>query len=85
MEAFAVAMKRQLPSIHPISLLLSPHLSTVIAANAVTRAMWEKQEVRLKLLQKKYETFTFRMLSLSDILKERGTDNGNQLPNFYYR
>ena len=85
MEAFAVATKRQLPSCHPIFQILSPHLRSVIAANALTREMMEKQESRLKLLQKKYKTFTFRMLSLPGILKERGTDNSNQLPNFYYR
>ena len=85
MEAFTVATKRQLPSSHPVFQLLAPHLGTVIAANALTREMWKKQEGRLKLLQMNYKTFTFRMLSLPDILKERGTDNVNQLPNFYYR
>ena len=82
MEAFAVSMRRQLPSMHPIFQLLSPHLNMAMAANSVTKEMLKG---RLKLLQKKYKAFKFGMLSLPEILKERGVDNGNQLPNFHYR
>ena len=86
MEAFAVAMKRQLPSIHPIFQLLSPHLNSVMADNIVTNEMLETQEgSHLKLVQKSYKAFKFGMLSLPEMLKERGVDNGDKLPNFYYR
>jgi len=85
MEAFAVAMRRQLPSIHPIFQLLFPHLNTIVEANAVTREMFKIQVDHLKLLHKMYKAFKFGMLSLPEILKERGVDNGDKLPNFYYR
>ena len=85
MEAFAVAMRRQLPSIHPIFQLLFPHLNTIVEANAVTREMFKIQVDHLKLVQKTYKVFRFGMLSLPEMLKERGVDNGDKLPNFYYR
>lgn len=85
MEAFAVAMKRQLPSIHPIFQLLHPHLCTVTTSNTVTGEMFKYQGRNVELLQKIYKAFKFGMLSVPEMLKEREVDDVVKLPNFHYR
>ena len=85
MEAFAVAMKRQLPSIHPIFQLLHPHLCAVTTSNTVTREMFKYQGRNFELLQKTYKAFKFGMLSVPEMLKEREVDDVVKLPNFHYR
>lgn len=39
----------------------------------------------IQLLEKTYKNFTFEMLSLPDILKKKGVDDIEKLPNYHYR
>ena len=86
MEAFAVAVWRQLPSIHPVFQLLFPHLRSVMAINKLIKdsALAENEPVK-QLLKKSYQTFKMSMLSPPKALKERGLDDPDKLPKFYYR
>ena len=97
MEAFAVASWRQLPSIHPIFQLLFPHLRSVMAINTIGRnelvaegGIVDKTLSlggggHIQLLEKTYRNFKFEMLSLPDMLKKRGVDDAEKLPNYFYR
>ncbi|XP_020618720.1 allene oxide synthase-lipoxygenase protein-like isoform X2 [Orbicella faveolata] len=85
MEAFAVAAWRQLPSLHPVFQTLFPHLRTVMAINNFLRNDTADNEGAMRYLNKSYKTFKFGMLSLPDMLKERGVDDPEKLPKFYYR
>lgn len=85
MEAFAVAAWRQLPSIHPVFQTLFPHLRSVMAINNFIRHDTADNEGAMQYLNKCYKTFKFGMLSLPEILKERGVDDPEKLPKFYYR
>lgn len=85
MEAFAVAAWRQLPSVHPVFKLLFPHLRSVMAINDFIRRAFLKTDASQVLLKKSYKTFEFKMLSLPQVLKEKGVDDIVKLPKFYYR
>ncbi|XP_028396594.1 allene oxide synthase-lipoxygenase protein-like isoform X2 [Dendronephthya gigantea] len=97
MEAFSVAAWRQLPSIHPVFQLLFPHLRSVMAINTIGRnELVSKGGIvdktlsiggggHIELLEKTYSNFMFEMLSLPDMLKSRGVDDTDKLPNYYYR
>lgn len=97
MEAFAVATWRQLPSIHPVFQLLFTHLRFVMAINTlgrneliakggiVDRTLSIGGGGHIQLLEKMYKNFKFEMLSLPDMLKKRGVDDIDKLPNYYYR
>lgn len=85
MEAFAVAAWRQLSSIHPVFQTLFPHLRTVMAINNFIRNDTADNEGAMQYLNKSYKTFKFGMLSLPEMLKERGVDDPEKLPKFYYR
>ena len=86
MEAFAVAVWRQLPSIHPVFQLLFPHLRSVMAINKLIKdSALAENEPSKQLLKKSYHTFKMSMLSPPKALKERGVDDPDKLPKFYYR
>ena len=85
MEAFAVAAWRQLPTLHPVFKLLFPHLRSVMAINSFTRQQFVKQEWAMQLLKKTYKQFTFSMLSLPGMLKEKGVGDATKLPKYFYR
>lgn len=85
MEAFAVAVWRQLPSVHPVFKVLFPHLHSVMATNDFIRRTFFKTDASQVLLKKSYKTFEFKMLSLPQVLKEKGVDDVVKLPKFYYR
>ena len=88
MEAFAVAAWRQLPSLHPVFKVLFPHLRSVMAINHLVRDQLAKSEASNKLLKlekKSYKAFTFGILSVPSMMKERGVDDANKLPKYYYR
>ena len=97
MEAFAVASWRQLPSIHPVFQLLFPHLRSVMAINTIGRnELTAKGGIvdktlsiggggHIQLMEKTYKNFKFEMLSFPDMMKMRGVDDSEKLPNYYYR
>ena len=97
MEAFAVATWRQLPSVHPVFQLLFVHLRYVKAINTLGRNELIVQGGivdktlsvggggHIQLLQKTYKNFKFEMLSFPDMLKKKGVDDIEKLPNYYYR
>ena len=86
MEPFAVAVWRQLPSIHPVFQLLFPHLRSVMAINNFLRTGFVAENKRAQeILKKGFKTFNFGMLSLPDALKDRGVDDPEKLPKFYFR
>ncbi|XP_078369935.1 allene oxide synthase-lipoxygenase protein-like [Oculina patagonica] len=84
-EAFAVAAWRQLPSLHPVFQTLFPYLRPVMAINNVIRNDTANNEGAMQLMKKTYKTFKFGMLSVPDMLKERGVDDPEKLPKYYYR
>ena len=97
MEAFAVATWRQLPSIHPVFQLLFSHLRYVMTINTLARneliapgGIVDKTLSiggggHIQLLEKTYKNFKFEMFSLPDMLKKKGVDDIEKLPNYYYR
>ncbi|CAB3985700.1 allene oxide synthase-lipoxygenase -like [Paramuricea clavata] len=96
-EAFCVASWRQLPSIHPVFQLLFPHIRSVVAINTIGRnELVAKGGIvdktlsiggggHIQLLEKTYKDFKFDMLCLPAMLKNRGVDDPEKLPNYYYR
>ena len=97
MEAFAVGAWRQLASNHPIFQLLFPHLRSVMAINTIGRnelineggiadkTLSTGGGGHIQLLQKVYKSFKLGMLSFPDQLRERGVDDPEKLPSYYYR
>ena len=97
MEPIAVATWRQLPSLHPIWKLLLPHIRGVMAINTLGRdrliAKGGVADITLsigggghiKLMQKYYRSMTWESYDLPKMLKERGVDDPEKLPRFYYR
>lgn len=97
MEAFAVATWRQFPSVHPIFQLLLPHLRSIMAINTIGRnELTAKGGIvdktlsiggggHIELMEKIYKGFKFEMLCLPDVLKKKGVDDPDKLPNYYYR
>ena len=97
MEPIAVATWRQLPSLHPIWKLLFPHIRGVMAINTLGRdRLIAKGGVadntlsiggggHLTLMQKYYRSMTWESYDLPNVLKERGVDDPEKLPKFYYR
>ena len=96
-EAFAVASWRQLPSVHPVFQFLFPHLRSIMAINTIGRErLIAKGGIvdktlsvggggHIQLIEKTYKSFKFEMLSFPDMLKTRGVEDAEKLPNYYYR
>ena len=97
MEPISVATWRQLPSLHPMWKLLFPHIKGVMAINTLgrqkligeggvaDRAMSIGGGGHVMLMQKYYRNITWESYDLPKMLKERGVDNPEKLPRFYYR
>ena len=85
MEPFAVAAWRKLPSLHPVFKILYPYLRPVMAINNVIRNNTADNEGAMQLMEKTYKTFKFGVLSLPEMLKQRGVDDPEKLPKYYYR
>lgn len=97
MEPIAVATRRQLPSIHPLWKLLSPHLRGTLAINTLGR---EKlipaggiADYSLSigggghayLMKKHYKSLMWTSYDLPGVLEERGVLDKDKLPGFHYR
>ena len=53
--------------------------------NNVIRNDTADNEGAMELMKKTYKTFKFGMLSLPEMLKDRGVDDPEKLPKYYYR
>nr|XP_057913951.1 polyunsaturated fatty acid 5-lipoxygenase-like isoform X1 [Doryrhamphus excisus] len=96
-EMFAIAMFRQLPAVHPVFKLLIPHVRFTIAINTKARddlicehGLFDKANAiggggHVQLVQKVAKTLTFRSLCFTDMIKDRGVDNKQDLPTYFYR
>ena len=85
MEAFAVAAWRKLSSLHPVFKILYPNLRPVMAINNLIRNDIADNEGATQLMKKSYKTFKFGILSLPEMLRQRGVDHPEKLPKYYYR
>ncbi|KAM7441264.1 arachidonate 5-lipoxygenase [Porites harrisoni] len=97
MEPIAVACWRQLPSLHPLWKLLIPHIRGVIAINTLGRerlipaggvadnTLSVGGGGHIDLMKKYYKTMNWSSYDLPKVLKDRGVDDAEKLPNFHYR
>ncbi|XP_034538666.1 arachidonate 5-lipoxygenase-like [Notolabrus celidotus] len=96
-EAFAIAMYRQLPAVHPVFKLLVPHIRYTIAINTKARdqlinegGVFDKANAiggggQVLLIQKAMQSLTFRSLCFPDMIKSQNLDNKDELPTCFYR
>ncbi|XP_073233506.1 allene oxide synthase-lipoxygenase protein-like isoform X2 [Porites lutea] len=98
MEPIAVASYRQLPTIHPLWKLLSPHIRGVLAINTLGRdrliaeggvadlTLTVGGGGHITLMKKYYKAHSnWKTYDIPQVLKERGVDEVDKLPNFHYR
>jgi len=97
MEPIAVALRRQLPSLHPVWKLLLPHIRGILAINTLGRerlipkggvadhALSVGGGGHVHLMQKYYKSLTWSSYDLPEVLKERGVHEHDKLPGFHYR
>jgi len=97
MEPVAVASYRQLPTLHPLWKLLSPHIRGVLAINTLGRGVLIAEGGvadntlsvggggHVTLMKKYYKTNSWATYNVPHLLKERGVDDAKKLPNFHYR
>ncbi|XP_078389979.1 arachidonate 12-lipoxygenase, 12S-type [Cetorhinus maximus] len=93
-EAFCVAILRQLPAVHPIFKLLTPHTRYTLEINTRARSdLLGKDGVIARVVasggagqdviaQKAFQSFTYQAMCLPDNLKERGLEG---LKEYYYQ
>ena len=98
LEAVAIAIMRNLPSVHPLYKLLSPHLRDVILANTIYRKLLLRKNgtlaevmglgVRgshLTYISKTFEHFRYKNWNVADHFRKLGTDSKDILPEYYFR
>lgn len=97
MEPIAVACRRQLPSLHPLWKLLSPHVRGVIAINTLGRerlipaggvadnTLSLGGGGHITLMKKYYKDVSWSSYDLPRVLEERGVHDAEKLPGFHYR
>merc|ERR1739838_192518 len=94
MEPFAVALFRNISTRHPIFKFLFPHLKTVAAINTLARANLlgpdsaANQCIGINAVGaavRSFSTFSFNDLVLPKLLKSKGLDDSDLLPNYFYR
>jgi arachidonate 15-lipoxygenase len=98
MEPFAVAMARTMSTIHPISLLLAPHFMGMIAKNAqareyllapvigpVQRVLGLTLDGSKAVVRRAAERWSFPAFALPRVLRSRGLDDTQALPEYPYR
>ncbi|KAM3590259.1 uncharacterized protein V6R79_006714 [Siganus canaliculatus] len=93
-EVFCVATLRQLPAVHPVYKLLTPHLRYTLEINCRGRSQLISDEGIFKrvvstggdglliLAQREYKLLTYRSLQPYNDFNDRGV---SQLPNYFYR
>ena len=98
METFIVATMRNLPDSHPIFKLLRPHMRTTLSVNWRVRETLFNDgglfdqilsiggEGKNELIRRAAREYNFlQWNNIEKSLKERGVDNKDELPGFYYR
>ena len=97
MEAYAVATMRNLPDSHPILKLLRPHFRYTMAINTAARAsLINKGGIvdqlfaiggtgKVELLNRVSKFYKVQWTNIVQHAKERGVDDHEKLPGYYYR
>ena len=97
MEPVNVATWRQLSTLHPVWKLLFPHMRGIFAINTLGRgvliAPGGVADKTLSIgggghvafMQKYYRSVTWDTYDFPKMFAERGVDNVQKLPKFYYR
>ncbi|XP_019646833.1 PREDICTED: allene oxide synthase-lipoxygenase protein-like [Branchiostoma belcheri] len=97
MEPFAVSTYRNLSAAHPVYKLLVPHVRKVFAHSLVLKehVIGEGSilddispydaDGRKDLIRRYYANFKFKMLNFPAMLAEKGLDDKEALPGYYYR
>lgn len=97
MEAYAMATMRNLPDPHPINKLLRPHFRYTMAINARARKTLINKggiidqtfaiggEGKEELFKRSFAAYSVYWTNIKRNVQERGVDNPDQLPGYYYR
>ena len=97
MEAYGVATMRNLPDAHPINKLLLPHFRYTMSINTAARKMLINPggildqifgiggEGKVEFLQRMCKEYSVDWTNIKRNVVERGVDNADQLPGYYYR
>ena len=97
MEAYGVATMRNLPDAHPLYKLLQPHFRYTMAINSAARAALINHDGiiarnfaigndgLIELFKRASTVHRVQWTNIKWNLKERGVDNSDELPGYYYR
>ena len=97
MEAYGVATMRNLPDPHPLYKLLQPHFRYTMSINSAARATLISKDGIIaqnfaigsdgmeELFKRAATAHRVQWTNIKKNLKERGVDNREQLPGYYYR
>ena len=97
MEAYGMATMRNLPDAHPIFKLLKPHFRYTMAINSRARASLINKggaidrifsiggEGKEELIRRASLAYSVHWTNIKRSVKERGVDNLDELPGYYYR
>ena len=97
MEAYGIATMRNLPDAHPVYKLLHPHFRYTMSINSAARATLIStngliaqnfsigSEGMDELFKKAAAAHRVQWTNIKWNLKERGVDNSDELPGYYYR
>jgi len=97
MEAFAMATARQLAEVHPLAVLLRPHLRHVLAQNQqlrrhflnpggyIERLFAPTREGAREVMARSFERWDFKTWALPRDLEARGVSDPERLPHYPYR
>uniref|UniRef100_UPI00358E5185 polyunsaturated fatty acid 5-lipoxygenase isoform X2 n=1 Tax=Myxine glutinosa TaxID=7769 RepID=UPI00358E5185 len=96
-EVFAIATLRQLPAVHPLYKLLTPHTRFTIAINTKAReelicecGLFDKANAtggggHVELVRRSAASLTLKSLQLPGDLEERGLAEPDSPPHYHYR
>ena len=97
MEAYGVATMRNIPDAHPLYKLLQPHFRYTMSINSAARATLINRDGIIarnfaigsdgmeELFKRASTVHRVQLTNIKQNLKERGVDNRDELPGYYYR